>query len=160
MSSEDPNTEAIREGEPPYRAGSLRIMNSGRGTRVARWHYLVKHWRLLLALALFLSAALTFPAWWCIVRFSGPGVVNNELVGQLEDAIRSKYGVPVLDEVGYRGLGPNDPPPLPQGAIRSLTFRPGLLLHPKGGTLVVWLVQQNGAWVCFESCWFADDVKF
>src|SRR2546423_531026 len=99
MSSQNPNTEAIREGEPPYRVGSLRDVKSGQHTRVMLWRYLVKYPRLSLASAVFLSAALMFAAWWCIVRFSGPAVVDNELVGQLEDAIQSNYGAPVSDQV-------------------------------------------------------------
>jgi hypothetical protein len=50
------------------------------------------------------------------------------------------------------------PPSLPAGPIRTLIFRPCGLLHPAGGTLWVWVVERNGMWVCFESCWFADGV--
>ena len=121
----------------------------------------MKSWRLLLVLAalIFIFPAVVFNGWW-FVRFSGPQVVNNALVGQSEAQIRRAYGAPESDRTGYDGLAGEIPPALPKTPIRSLTFHPGRLFHPKGGTLCVWLTEQDGKWVCFESCWFADDVVF
>jgi hypothetical protein len=116
--------------------------------------------RVLFVLAILFLPAAAFAGWWLSVRFSGPGVVNDALVGQWEAEILNEYGTPVSDSPGYHSLGQYDPPSLPQASIRSLTFRPGILFHPRGGTLVVWLMQQDGSWLCFESCWYADDVRF
>jgi hypothetical protein len=105
---------------------------------------------------------VAFAGWWLFVRFTGPmgGVEYNALVGYSEAAIKQRYGAPAGDTTGYQALGIGPEPSLPQGPIRSLTFFPGRLWHPRGGTLEVWLVQQDGQWVCFQSCWYADDVRF
>jgi hypothetical protein len=157
MSDHNFGNEAIREGEPPY---ARHPANTPLCSSTTWLHYAIKRRRILI-----LSAAVSFPAlmftvWWCSVRFTGPAVVYDALVGQMEDQIRREYGPPVSDDPGYHSLGAHDPPPLPGPMIRSLAFRPGILFHPKGGTLCVWLVQQDGKWLCFQSCWYADDVRF
>jgi hypothetical protein len=116
--------------------------------------------RVLLVLAILVIPVLAVAAWWLTVRFTGPSVVSNAYVGKSEADLTWAYGAPVSDLAGYRALGMSVPPTLPKTPIRTLRFRPGLLFHPRGGTLWVWLTRQNGKWVCFESCWFADGVQF
>ncbi|HEX4612432.1 MAG TPA: hypothetical protein VH092_29830 [Urbifossiella sp.] len=53
-----------------------------------------------------------------------------------------------------------EPPALPAGPIRTLVFHPRGLLHPVGGTYWVWLIERTGVWVCSQSTWFADTVRF
>jgi hypothetical protein len=111
----------------------------------------------LVALAL---PIIGFVGWWVYARLSGPSVVDNALVGQSEAQIRTAYGPPEQDRPGYQPLALYVPPSLPPGPLRSLVFRPRGVLHPRGGTLCVWLVERDGQWVCFESCWFRDGVVF
>jgi hypothetical protein len=93
-------------------------------------------------------------------RWFGRGVVTNVLVGQTETQIRGVYGTPAEDWPGYERLALKGPHNLPPGHIRTLVFHPRGRFHLEGGTLWVWLHQQGDAWVCFESCWFADGVNF
>jgi hypothetical protein len=158
MDSQDSSMNAIRAGEPPDTA-----QTRGRAERPHATHtwsgYLMKWRRALLGLTMLMVATLVFAGWWLSVRFSS-WVVNDALVGQSEVEILRESGAPVSDRPGYHALGPNEPPPLPQAPIQSLQFRPGSLLHPKGGTLHVWLMRRDGKWLCFESCWYSDDVQF
>jgi hypothetical protein len=125
--------------------------------RVVRF---VKRRHLFLGLgAVALVVACDF-AWVVSVCNSSRHVQNNTVVGRTESQLRATYGSPTSDDVGYISLGLAKPRELPPGSIRTLRFAPGGLLHPEGGTLVVWLVDENGEWRCFESCWYADGVVF
>ena len=103
---------------------------------------------------------LCYTGWVAYVRLFGPAVVSNAEVGRTEPTIRAWYGTPEADDPGYRSLGLSIPTVLPPGQLRTLRFRPGGLLHPEGGTLVVWLRETDNGWVCFESCWFGPNVNF
>ena len=103
---------------------------------------------------------LAYAGWVGYVRFCLPSVQSNKVIGKTEGQLRASYGKPDRDRQGYRSLGLSVPPSLPQGAIRTLIFEPRGLFHPEGGTLWVWLVERDGEWDCFASCWFADGVKF
>jgi hypothetical protein len=81
-------------------------------------------------------------------------VVNNALVDQSEREIREVYGKPVIAKDGYHSLGSRRPCSLPNNPIRTLIFK------PKDGNLWVWLEKRGEEWICFESCWFADGVRF
>jgi hypothetical protein len=118
----------------------------------------MKRRRLLIAMGTlaFVAAIAT----WYSIRLAGPSVVTNALVGWSESSIRADYGSPVSDEAGYQSLALYVPPSLPPGPLRSLRFHPRGLFHPRGGTLCVWLVERDGEWVCFESCWYRDGVVF
>jgi hypothetical protein len=82
------------------------------------------------------------------------------VVGQNEKQLRTRYGHPDKDWQGYQSLALHVPASLPKEAIRTLIFHPRGLFHPEGGTLWVWLVERDGVWSCFKSCWFADGVQF
>jgi hypothetical protein len=103
---------------------------------------------------------LTYAAWAGFVRFGGESVQTNTLVGRTEGQIRATYGPPDKEWPGYEPLALYTPPTLPPGPIRTLVFEPRGLQHPEGGTLWVWVTEQDGEWVCFESCWFADGLMF
>jgi hypothetical protein len=104
---------------------------------------------------------LAYAGWVGYERFCRHSVETNTLVGRSEAQIRARYGQADKDWQDYQSLGLSEhPSPRPTGAIRTLIFRPGGLLHPEGGTLWVWLVEREGDWICFKSCWFADGVKF
>jgi hypothetical protein len=105
-----------------------------------------------------LFAVFAGPGLWA--RCFGPAVVANALVGQSESQIVREYGTPSRDWAGYEELALERPPHLPPGPIRTLIIHPGGFRHLEGGTLWVWLEQKGDAWVCFESCWFADSVQF
>ena len=116
-------------------------------------------------LNLLITVAITLPvlahAYGCgIVRMCGPAVQSNTFVGTTEAQLKNDYGPPEKDWQGYLSLAHVVPPSLPEGKIRTLIFQPHGLFHPKGGTLWVWVVERDGQWICFESCWFADGVKF
>ena len=124
-----------------------------------------KTWRgRLIALAVVVTVPLACAAVFVVpglyAKWFGPRVVNNALVGQTESQVRSAYGEPVSDEVGYKRLGVAQPPSLPPGPIRTLIFHPRGLSHLEGGTLWVWFHQRGADWVCFKSCWFADGLAF
>ena len=103
---------------------------------------------------------LTYAGWVGYVRLCRPHVQTDTEVGRTEGEIRASYGQPNNDRPGYHPLALSIPPSLPHGSIRTLIFHLHGLLHPEGGTLWVWLVERDGVWVCFESCWFADSVRF
>lgn len=107
--------------------------------------------------ALTLSAYLT---WGAYVRYGRESVQTNTLVGRSEAEIRGNYGHPVRELDGYQALALYVPLSLPSGSIRTLIFHPRGLFHPEGGTLCVWVTEQDGDWMCFESCWFAAGVVF
>ena len=69
------------------------------------------------------------------------------------------YGSPDKDWQDYQSLALYVPLTLPQGAIRTLIFACVVCSTRKEGLLWVWLVDREGEWVCFKSCWFADGVK-
>jgi hypothetical protein len=100
----------------------------------------------------------TYLVWAGCVRLDRESVSANTLVDRTEGEIRRSYGQPLEDWSGYQPLARHVPPTLPPGSIRTLIFSPDGLFHPEGGTLWVWVVERDGAWVCFESCWFADGV--
>ena len=116
--------------------------------------------RKLLIVAAVVLPALAYSVWAGYARFSDPAVQDNTLVGRTEPQLLASYGRPDDDRQGYHSLALYVPPALPPGSIRTLIFYPRGLLHPEGGTLWVWLVERDGVWVCFESCWFADGVEF
>ncbi len=121
----------------------------------------MKRQRTLVILAAITLPVLVWAGWVQYVRhFGGPHVETDTLVDRTEEQIRRSYGQPTVDRPGYHGLGlRNYPPPeLPPGPIRTLVFRPRGLFHPEGGTLHVWIAEQEGQWVCFRSCWYRDDV--
>lgn len=107
-----------------------------------------------------LLPVLAYLGWVYYLRFAEPSVQNNTLVGLTEQQIRASYGDPNSDKPGYEPFALEMPPLLPRGSIRTLIFEPRGLRHPEGGTLWVWVVEQDGRWICFESCWFAADVVF
>jgi hypothetical protein len=116
--------------------------------------------RKLLLVAAVVLPVLAYLGWAGYVWLGLPAVQSNVLVGLTESRIRGSYGEPQSDRAGYHALGPDDPPSLPPGPIRTLIFHPHGLLHPAGGELWVWLEQRDGEWICFESCWFRADVQF
>lgn len=90
----------------------------------------------------------------------GSRVIDDALVGQREELIREEYGTPVSEEQGYRRLAA-----VPQHreigqSVKTLIFSPNGLRHLEGGTLWVWLSHRDGTWRCFQSCWYADNIKF
>jgi hypothetical protein len=103
---------------------------------------------------------LAYLAWAGYVRFGSEPVQTNTMVGRTEVQIRASYGQADTDWQGYQSLALYVPPELPPGPIRTLIFHPRGLLHPEGGTLWAWVVERDGEWVCFESCWFANGVVF
>jgi hypothetical protein len=103
---------------------------------------------------------LAYLGWMGYVRLCSEPVQSNTLVGRKEHQIRESYGQPNKDLREYQSLALYMPPELPPGPIRTLIFHPRGLLHPEGGTLWVWVVERDGEWVCFESCWYADSVRF
>lgn len=115
---------------------------------------------LLSLLAAPLLSVVFYLGWRSYVRSSMPGVLTNKLVGQSESQIRDKYGQPRTEWQRYEPLAGKVPGSIPIGPIRTLIFKPVGLLHPEGGTLWVWLKLSDGNWICFESCWYADNVRF
>ena len=113
----------------------------------------------LLIIAVVLTA-LAYIGWAAYVRLGGPAVQRNTFVGRTELQLRASFGEPDKDWSGYHSLALYVPAALPPGPIRTLIFHPRGMLHPEGGTLWVWVVERDGAWVCFESCWFAAGVRF
>ena len=93
-------------------------------------------------------------------RFFGEGVVNNALVGKTEDEVRKKYGEPNWEKQGYEPLGLQPSGPNSDERLKTLIFEPRGLFHLEGGTYWVWFYQQDGVWVCWMSCWYADSVRF
>jgi hypothetical protein len=114
----------------------------------------------LLVIAASVLLVLPYTSWVAYVRLFGAPVQTNTLVGRTEARIRGSYGQPNKDWQGYQSLGLSLPPSLPPGPVRTLIFQPGGFFHPEGGTLWVWLVERDGEWECFESCWFADGIVF
>lgn len=115
----------------------------------------------LVAVCVVAVVVLACLAWAGWVRTFTTGVITNSFVGSTEADLRATYGSPTSDEPGYQRLGAGENPRLPDGNLRTMRFSPGGLLHPEGGTLVVWLrEEQTGEWRCFESCWYADGVMF
>lgn len=96
------------------------------------------------------------------LRWFGPSVVNNAvgLIGRTEQQVRLEYGEPQKESPGYEPLGLMIPPRLPAGPIKTLIFKPHGLLHLEHGWLWVWFTLRGDEWVCFESCWYADNVQF
>jgi hypothetical protein len=115
--------------------------------------------KLLVVIAVALPV-LAYVTWAGYVRFCRDPVQTDALVGRTEGQVWESYGKPDSDEQGYHSLGAYDPPSLPPGPIRTLIFHPRGLFHPEGGELWVWVTERDGVWVCFESCWFANDVRF
>jgi hypothetical protein len=87
-------------------------------------------------------------------------VRTNSLLCQTELQIRGDYGKPDNDLQGYNSLGLHYPDAMPRGPIRTLTFQTHGWFFERSGTLWVWVVEYDGEWVCFESCWFAAGVVF
>lgn len=117
-----------------------------------RWWFLVGGG--LVAAALL---AVTGPGLW--VRLCGDDVRNNALVGQSEGRITAQFGPPVRESEEYTPLGHGRRFP-PTEPVRTVVFEPRGPFHLEGGTLWVWLRRSGDDWVCFESCWFADGVRF
>jgi hypothetical protein len=116
--------------------------------------------RKLLIVAILALPVLAYVGWAGVARFGGESVQTDTQVGRTERQLHERYGSPAEDWPGYQSLALYVPPSLPQGPIRTLVFHPRGLLHPESGTLWVWVVERDGVWVCFESCWFADGVVF
>ncbi len=115
--------------------------------------------RVLLAAALALPV-VAWAGWAGFVRWFDEPVQYGRLVGRTEGQVRASYGPPDTDWQGYQSLALYVPEVLPPGAIRTLIFHPRGLLHPESGTYWVWLAERDGVWVCFQSTWFADGVRF
>ncbi|MBI1372387.1 MAG: hypothetical protein GC159_06450 [Phycisphaera sp.] len=118
-----------------------------------------KRWISITGVALLVLAG-GYLTWALSVRANREGVVTNALVGRTEAQVRAEYGEPDTVSQGYQSLGAFMPRSLPEDPIRTLIFYPRGPLHPEGGTLWVWFVEDEGGWRCFESCWFADGVVF
>ena len=116
--------------------------------------------RKLLAAVVIALPFLAYAGWCGYVRLRNPAVQSNTLVGISEARLHGSYGTPDEDRQGYHSLGLKGPPSLPPGPIRTLIFHPRGLFHPEGGTLWVWVVERNGQWYCFQSCWYAHGVSF
>jgi hypothetical protein len=119
-----------------------------------------RRWLLVL-----LAAAVLVPSvGWGVAavgyRQFGPPVVTNALVRRTEAEVRREFGTPVSEQDGYSGLGAGPHAAPPPGPVKTLIFRPGGLRHPAGGWQWVWLVFDGRDWICFESCWFGDHVRF
>ena len=116
--------------------------------------------RKLIVVAAVVVPMFAYAGWAGCVRFCGPAVQNDTFIGRTEPGLRRSFGGPDKDLEGYQSLALSVPPSLPPGRIRTLIFHPRGLLHPEGGTLWLWVVDRDGVWLCFESCWFADGVAF
>src|SRR5262245_37247947 len=113
-----------------------------------------------LVVAVVALPAVAYLAWVGYVRLCCDPVQLDIMVGRTEGQIRVSYGPPDKDWQGYQSLALYTPPSLPPGPIRTLIFHPHGVFHPEAGTLWVLSTERAGEWVCFESCWFADGVKF
>lgn len=114
----------------------------------------------LLVVAAIVLPVIAYACWVGHVKFHGPHIQSNILVGTTEVHLRSDYGPPKHEWQGYQPLALSIPPSLPPEPIRTLIFHPQGFLHPEGGTLWVWVSKCDGEWVCFESLWYADGVQF
>lgn len=104
---------------------------------------------------------LAYAAWSAIRHFASrpePFVLANTMVGVAETRIRAEFGPPDQDLLGYQSFAAYRPPSLPPGPIRTLIFTTQAPAH-RDGALWVWVVQQQGQWICFESIWY-DGVVF
>jgi len=103
---------------------------------------------------------LAYAGWLYYASHYDPAIRNNTFVGGTESQLRERFGEPVTEGTGYRVLGYHVPLALPTGRIRTVVFYPRGWFPPEGGTLWVWLVEHDGEWICFESCWFGAGVTF
>ena len=116
--------------------------------------------RVVLAIRTLAFLLAAYLGWAGYARWFDDPVRYHRLVGRTESEIRRWYGSPDRDWPGYAPLAMDVPPSLPDVPLRTLVFHPRGLFHPEGGTYWVWLADRDGEWVCFQSTWFADTVRF
>ncbi len=115
--------------------------------------------RKLAVAAVVVVPVVAYAIWAGYARCCRTAVQGDTYVGWTEAEVCGTYGTPDKDWPGCQPLALRMPPPHP-GTIRTLVFHPRGLFHPEGGTLWVWVVERDGQWVCYRSCWFADGVQF